>query len=477
MFFQTDTIQDLPQKKIVKSISDASLQSTLLQFKDKDVGGVLFQKEHQIQPYIITREFMTFLLASGKSQDEPAIDHAQHLPCIAQHMTLEKIPACILDNEGIIVFNENNEPHSYITRDSLAAILSNLHTKEQRNLQDDDKLTADISHSIQVIKSCCDYIIAEDSNSLPKSTREFIQRIHENSSLAHEMLLQLSKTNVWDIFHSSSHAIHLGQIINSWAVDLKMITFEREQQLQLDINRDIEITSDSGRLRSVLQNLIEHMSLSSETKAQITLSSQWNAGFAYLTLSSSHASDNMAPGHNYALRIARHLLEDLGGNLKVSNEDAKIVITVTLPDAILIEEKELQTHNPKVLIVDDDIEIAHFIAETLRTDPIDILLAENGEEGLKLFLEHRPDLIISDIKMPQMDGLQLLNRVKAQSRSTLFILSSGFYLNINEDISQNMFHADLVLPKPYNATQLRKSINRCLILHDHIPLEASPSEE
>src|SRR4051812_16788569 len=52
--------------------------------------------------------------------------------------------------------------------------------------------------------------------------------------------------------------------------------------------------------------------------------------------------------------------------------------------------------------------------------------AEDGEEALEIFSQHEPDLILTDIKMPFMDGLELVERVKEKNPDTYFIIISGY---------------------------------------------------
>lgn len=64
-----------------------------------------------------------------------------------------------------------------------------------------------------------------------------------------------------------------------------------------------------------------------------------------------------------------------------------------------------------VLCVEDETEVRSLIAEELEDAGITVLQAENGREGLETILSHRPDIVISDITMPEMDGLSLLGEL------------------------------------------------------------------
>lgn len=83
----------------------------------------------------------------------------------------------------------------------------------------------------------------------------------------------------------------------------------------------------------------------------------------------------------------------------------------------------------KLLIVDDDAMIREGIKNAInwsRQGFSEVFTAENGETGLALFFETLPDIVLTDIKMPGMDGLELLNKVKEYKPNTRVIILSGF---------------------------------------------------
>ncbi len=66
----------------------------------------------------------------------------------------------------------------------------------------------------------------------------------------------------------------------------------------------------------------------------------------------------------------------------------------------------------KVLIVDDDSLIRQTLAATLRARGLDVEEAENGKEGLKQALKTAPDLVITDVRMPEMDGVEMAEELR-----------------------------------------------------------------
>jgi len=82
--------------------------------------------------------------------------------------------------------------------------------------------------------------------------------------------------------------------------------------------------------------------------------------------------------------------------------------------------------NIKVLYVEDDQSIAEEVMEILELHLNNVYYASNGQEGLKLFEKYGIDLVISDIKMPVMDGLTMAQEIKKIDNSAVIIITSAF---------------------------------------------------
>ena len=77
-----------------------------------------------------------------------------------------------------------------------------------------------------------------------------------------------------------------------------------------------------------------------------------------------------------------------------------------------------------ILYVEDELPTRDKIARILKREVRSLFLAENGEEGLALFELHHPDIVITDIKMPTMDGLEMAERIKAIYKDVHVILTT-----------------------------------------------------
>ena len=107
----------------------------------------------------------------------------------------------------------------------------------------------------------------------------------------------------------------------------------------------------------------------------------------------------------------------------------------------------------KILIVDDEEHIREILSEFLSEQGFSVMEASDGEFAINLFKEHQFDLVITDIRMPRMNGLELLSAVKSHDKQNPVVLMTGYDLSNNE-IANCQFQADGYVLKPFNLKQL-----------------------
>jgi len=79
----------------------------------------------------------------------------------------------------------------------------------------------------------------------------------------------------------------------------------------------------------------------------------------------------------------------------------------------------------KLLLIDDEPDILRVLAMSLRADGYDVVTADSGEAGLAAFSEHAPDIVLVDIKMPGLDGIEVLQAVKSRDVLSEVIIITG----------------------------------------------------
>ncbi|OQY04505.1 MAG: hypothetical protein B6I20_02960 [Bacteroidetes bacterium 4572_117] len=117
----------------------------------------------------------------------------------------------------------------------------------------------------------------------------------------------------------------------------------------------------------------------------------------------------------------------------------------------------------KVLVVEDDYGSREYLLNLVRLEGYEVRAVENGEEGLAEYKSFDPDIIISDIQMPIMDGLQMLNIIRKDKSDTIFIITTAFG---TEDyaIEALRLGANNYLKKPIKSQSLIKLLNKYKLL-------------
>ncbi len=116
----------------------------------------------------------------------------------------------------------------------------------------------------------------------------------------------------------------------------------------------------------------------------------------------------------------------------------------------------------KLLLVEDDPDFRALVKNSLAiTGEYNICTAGNGKEGLEAYKKFNPDIIVSDVDMPQMSGLEMVKEIRKQNKVILILMASG--LTKGEDLSAG-YNADIdnYIKKPYIPAELDLQIKALL---------------
>ncbi len=75
----------------------------------------------------------------------------------------------------------------------------------------------------------------------------------------------------------------------------------------------------------------------------------------------------------------------------------------------------MEQKQKNILVVEDEISVLNALADKLEREDFKVFKAKNGEEGLKSALENRPDMILLDLMMPKMDGIEMMRRLREEN--------------------------------------------------------------
>ena len=120
-------------------------------------------------------------------------------------------------------------------------------------------------------------------------------------------------------------------------------------------------------------------------------------------------------------------------------------------------------NKPLILVVDDESHILHVVELKLRNAGFEVVTAMDGEEGLEIAVQQKPDLVITDLQMPVMSGTALCAAMKAhpatQHTPALVITARGFKL---EQEALDTTNIQAVLSKPFSPREVLCCVNEIL---------------
>lgn len=117
---------------------------------------------------------------------------------------------------------------------------------------------------------------------------------------------------------------------------------------------------------------------------------------------------------------------------------------------------------PTILLVEDNEDVRHYLV-TCVSSRYQVLQAHNGQEGIEMALEHTPDLIVSDVMMPEKDGFELCQTLKSDERSShIPIVLLTAKASVESRIAGLSRGADAYLSKPFHHEELLLTLNNLL---------------
>ncbi|MCX7550622.1 response regulator, partial [Xanthomarina sp. F2636L] len=197
-----------------------------------------------------------------------------------------------------------------------------------------------------------------------------------------------------------------------------------------------------------------------------------------------YQDNELSDGVGVGLALVRDLVTLSKGTIIANNIDAnRIQFNVSLPinkDAFTAEEiydrlkvenlsletdeliSEVNTNKSSLLIVEDETDIRAFIV-SIFSDNYDILEAENGKIGLEKAQENLPDLIISDIMMPELDGIELCHGIKTNElTSHIPVILLTAKVGEHHEIEGLKTGADAYVTKPFSSEKLKIRVEKLI---------------
>jgi len=177
--------------------------------------------------------------------------------------------------------------------------------------------------------------------------------------------------------------------------------------------------------------------------------------------------------------LGKEHLEKSEYSLVITNNKANAsqsdMLSEWIPGFEIIQENKEKTCLPRILVVEDNADILWLISTKMKAD-FSILEAVDGSAGLKLAIEHMPDLIITDLMMPRMDGYELCEKLKTDIRTShIPIIMLTAKVNLDDKMMGLEKGADDYITKPFEIREVvarsKNLINQRKILREKFSKE------
>ncbi|MGQ9928564.1 MAG: response regulator [Chloroflexaceae bacterium] len=123
----------------------------------------------------------------------------------------------------------------------------------------------------------------------------------------------------------------------------------------------------------------------------------------------------------------------------------------------------MPVYHARILVVDDEAPLRTLLMRLLKLEHYEVISAENGAEAIAMVSELQPDLVLLDLKMPVMSGIEVLQQLKADpvSRDIPVVIVSAD-VDVEQIATCLKLGAEDYLPKPFHATILSARVGACL---------------
>ena len=250
--------------------------------------------------------------------------------------------------------------------------------------------------------------------------------------------------------------VDFGKAIEEWMESFRAVARKRDIRLALDApdGESVKMALDSEKIERVFFNLVSNAFKYTPDNGTITVAYHIDGDMLSLSVADTGEGiserdlgnifdrffqvDRVHPkGSGIGLSLAKAFVELHGGSISVESEVNKgSVFTVKLPVIHVSEVAsevepvnsgadveaelgsiesafEMEAEKPVVLVIDDNRDIQKLVGELLAAD-YNVVVASNGAEGVKRAVKYVPDLVICDVMMPVMDGLECCRRLKEE---------------------------------------------------------------
>jgi len=240
-----------------------------------------------------------------------------------------------------------------------------------------------------------------------------------------------------------------------------------------DSDQDLIINTDKNRLSQVLNNLIGN-AIKFTKQGSIRFGYHHIGDFLEFTVTDTGSGispdkirkvfdrfikgDNFTQGTGLGLPICKSIIEKMGGSISVESvygEGANFVFTIPAEFIISSLSRKIgsDSNNSMVILVAEDTDANYQLVENMIGQTFTLRRAHNGMEAVTMFQDSQPDLVLMDIKMPILNGIEAAKLIRSLSPKTPIVALSAYAFDQDRNAAMQAGCNDF-LAKPFDKSQL-----------------------
>lgn len=337
------------------------------------------------------------------------------------------------------------------------------------------------------------------ANNLNTQQKTFLRIAEKNVKILQRLIDQILDFRQFEInkLKLSLTEVDFNKVIRDWLESFYALARKRDIKLVLnEPDEPIKIAIDAEKIERVFFNLISNAIKYSADNSTITVSFAQKDKNLILKVADTgegisredlpHIFDHFfrvekvrAKGSGIGLVLAKAFVELHGGTITVESELKKgTTFTVTIPVTHVAEQtedvhknisqqdvaaeletvetvKSFEEEKPLLLVIDDNKDIRELVSELMREE-YNVVTAPDGKEGIRKAIKYVPDLIVCDVMMPGMDGMECCTRLKSETITSHIPVLMLTACSLDEQRVQGFESgADGYLSKPFSSAVLK----------------------
>jgi signal transduction histidine kinase/CheY-like chemotaxis protein len=318
-------------------------------------------------------------------------------------------------------------------------------------------------------------LLDNSSQGMSERQREFVSIILRSTDRLVDLvndLLDVAQLEAAQI-ELRPRAVDVGEIVSELAELMGPRLADKQQSLSLELPAALPLAqADQSRLRQILLNLLTNAHLYTPEGGRLQVSADARDGQVRISVADTGPGmdsqtlehiydrfyraqdDHSAPGTGLGLSIVKSLVDLHNGRLEVASEPGRgTTFRVSIPVADIAIEGLVPAlealRGRLVLVVDDERDLARLIADQLAPFDVSTVIAHSGAEALEILHRQRFDAITMDVRMPEMDGVQLLEQIRADPE-----LAAVPVVFVSVSTNMTELDGEWLVSKPIDAAEL-----------------------